>query len=158
MSLDDKELDKKLKETVEGLKDSLKELDGFSDGMEDALSDILENSNKQVGSMTKEVDKLWNASRDGTLYTQEEDSDDTDEEYDYYISDTLKEIWDIVEDTPNNMTLGKKIRQLYHDSREATPNSMETTANEMKQELAEQMELFDDKDTEQLELFDDTDD
>ena len=36
-----------------------------------------------------------------------------DEPYEYYISDTIKDIFEIVKDTPNNMELGKKIRRYY---------------------------------------------
>ena len=178
------ELNKKLKETVAGLTDALKELDDFQGGMDDALKDIVSESQIPVESMSKEVDKLWNASRSGSLFSKEfsdkygdideltEDDFGTepDEPEEYYISDTLKEIWDLVESTPNNMQLGKRVRQLHHKSViEATLDSGEypyntefgtgKTPEEMEaiDRKNQQMELFDsEEESNQLNLFDDT--
>lgn len=148
---------KDIQEILGALNDIDKRMGEFNDKANTMKSTI--NNNLNFRDLSKSIEQLNNLSKQTQNITPDiEEDSDTDEPYEYYISDTLKDIWDIVEATPNNMELGKKIRQLYFDNREATPDSMETTANEMKQELAEQMELFDNKNTEQLELFDDTDD
>ena len=148
---------KDIQEILGALNDIDKRMSEFNDKANTMKSTI--NNNLNFRDLSKSIEQLNNLSKQTQNITPDiEEDSDTDEPYEYYISDTLKDIWDIVEATPNNMELGKKIRQLYFDNREATPDSMERVANEMKQELAEQMELFDNKNTEQLELFDDTDD
>ena len=173
--------DKKLEDTLNELKGAVKELENFEHNLKEGLKDVkFTESANDINLMGREIDKLWNASKEGTLYGHDtDDSEDTDEEYDYYISDTLKDIFTIVEDTPNDMELGKKIRQLYFNTTEATPDSMERVANEMKKDdypyntefgsgktpeemeaidsENQQMELFDsEEESNQLNLFDDT--
>tara|TARA_B100001250_G_scaffold6816_1_gene5747 strand:- start:400 stop:900 length:501 start_codon:yes stop_codon:yes gene_type:complete len=155
-------MSKKNDRDVEDIMKDISELEGIVNdiggNMEQIQKDMLGNKpDIDFSEMEKAVDLLTKAQERGALSNP--DKGDTDEEYDYYISDTLKEVWELVEDNPNNMALGKKVRQLYHDNREATPDSIERVANEMRQDTTtnttKQMELFDDKDTEQLELFDD---
>ena len=148
-----------------------------TDNMNGLNKDVLENKPEiDFSEMEKAVELLTKAHEEGAMSNP--DKGGVNDTYDYYISDTLKEIWDIVEATPNNMALGKKIRQLYFTTMEekAAPDPIETVANTMKEdestyeqyeannvidppdettEQLRQMELFDDKDTEQLELFDD---
>ena len=149
-------MSKKNDRDIEDIMKDLSELETIVEGvgtnMGKLQKEMLDNKpNIDFTEMEKAVDLLTKAQENGAL----SNPDKGDEEYDYYISDTLKEIWDIVEATPNNMALGKKIRQLYFEQKEATPDSMERVANEMKSIFPPTQMEIDFSDTEQMDLFDD---
>ena len=145
---------KDIQEILGALNDIDKRMGEFNDKANTMKSTI--NNNLNFRDLSKSIEQLNNLSKQTQNITPDiEEDSDTDEPYEYYISDTLKDIWDIVEATPNNMELGKKIRQLYFDNREATPDSMERVANEMKSIFPPTQMEIDFSDTEQMDLFDD---
>ena len=117
---------KSLSEILGTLGDIDKEIGKFNDGIENAKKGISDNINFR--DLSKTISKLKDISKSTDTSPIEEYDYDTVEET------TLDTIWDMVDDTPNNMELGKKIRQFYYEQQEATPDSMETIANEMKRD------------------------
>ena len=157
---------KDLESMLDKLNNIENELNSFKTDAEDIKSSVKDNLNFR--DLSKTIEKLNSMSTTTPPVSDltpdmfgTEPDDDSDEEYDYYISDSLANIWDICESTPNNMELGKKIRELYYNREEATPDTMEETANIIREEesTAVQTELFDSQENpDQLNLFSDTND
>lgn len=123
--------DKELKEMMDRLNSWGSTLEKFDTGIKDKMKDISKplSSISDLSKSIQDLKDITNKTHD--MSNSVEDTED--------IELTLNTIWDMIEDTPNNMQLGKKIRQFYHELKEATPDSMETTANEMKRENSEKI-------------------
>ena len=154
---------KQIDSGIEEINDLVKQIEELST----ITTNELKNTTSDIGPKVSEMTQMLSKLDTKNMFTPDTDDDsDTieDEPYEYYISDTLKEIWDIVEATPNNMELGKKVRSLYYEKEEAAPDPIERAATTMKEdEMTEnlrQMELFDEEDSQenpdQLNLFSDT--
>tara|TARA_B100000287_G_scaffold298002_1_gene281169 strand:- start:362 stop:874 length:513 start_codon:yes stop_codon:yes gene_type:complete len=115
---------KSLSEILGTLGDIDKEISKFNDGIESAKKGISDNINFR--DLSKTISKLKDISKSTDTSPMEEYDYDTVEET------TLDTIWDMIDDTPNNMELGKKIRQFYYEQQEATPDPLEKAANTMK--------------------------
>tara|TARA_Y100000361_G_C11012960_1_gene265345 strand:- start:16 stop:546 length:531 start_codon:yes stop_codon:yes gene_type:complete len=119
--------DKELNDMMDRLQNMGKTLEGLQSGMEKKVNSI-KNPLSSIGDLTKSIKDLKDIAA-----TTSAMSDSIEEEEDYNdIEDTLNTIWDMIDDTPNNMMLGKKIRRFYHELKEATPDPLERVANTMK--------------------------
>ena len=116
--------DKELKEMIDRLNSWGSTLEKFDTGIKDKMKDI----SKPLGSI-QDLSKSIQDLKDITNKTHDMSNSMEDTED---IELTLNTIWDMIDDTPNNMMLGKKIRQFYHELKEATPDSLEKAANTMK--------------------------
>jgi hypothetical protein len=123
------------KKELEGMLDKLNSMSSTVKGFEKGMNKKLKDISSPLDGF-KDLSNSINTLRDIAAKT-EAMSSSTDDSEDMEL--TLDTIWDMVDDTPNNMELGKKIRQFYHELQEATPDSMETTANEMKKENSEKI-------------------
>tara|TARA_A100001201_G_scaffold36368_1_gene38238 strand:- start:374 stop:901 length:528 start_codon:yes stop_codon:yes gene_type:complete len=119
--------DKELHDMMNNLQNMGKTLENLQSGMEKKVNSI-KNPLSGISDLTKSIKDLKDiASKTEAM------SDSIEEEEDYNdMEDTLNTIWDMIDDTPNNMMLGKKIRRFYHELKEATPDPLERVANTMK--------------------------
>ena len=125
----------KIDNSIKEIESLVKDIDKMSDNIATNVNTNVPDIGNSITGMNDVINQLDSMTAQGMFNNPDkDDSEDTDEEYDYYMSDTLKEIWDMVEATPNNMALGKKIRQLYFTTKEATPDPLEEAAKVIKEE------------------------
>ena len=157
------------------------ELSSMMEEIQSTIEKVTDEVNKGAGAvpnaeemrkLSKEIDGIHKWSKTGGIQNPEKEMEEANNVVDppYSVeptedtenSDTILDtIFDIVEDEPNNMVLGKKIRNFYHDlitmseQEEASPDSDEYPYNTEfgSGKTTQEMEAID-EDNRQTELFD----
>ena len=145
--------DKEMADSLKELNDMMGDIQGTIDKVTSELTNTKHSlfNQKQMDKLQNEIGNIHDWSKSGGITNpdkevQEEEAftpDSTTEEEEFEgrmktnAESILYTMFDIIEATPNNMELGKRIRTMYHDlvtmsEEEATPDSLEKVANTMK--------------------------